>query len=169
MPGERGALTSRVDTARAPRLTPPDHPLTDEIVVLRLWRASDVDAVVQAMRDPAVPRWTSVPSVPVRRERVPRLDRRASGAAGDRHGLHFAVVDRHDRLLAPLALNGPRRHRTLAIGASASSENAGTPRARAAGARPRAVARFRAHRQLCPPRKPSLAPGGRSGRLSPPT
>jgi RimJ/RimL family protein N-acetyltransferase len=42
-------------------LRPPDPPLQDELVLLRPWRRQDVDAVVDACRDPETIRWTRVP------------------------------------------------------------------------------------------------------------
>jgi RimJ/RimL family protein N-acetyltransferase len=43
-------------------LQPPDPPLRDEVIELRVWSPDDVPAVVAACRDPEVPRWTTVPS-----------------------------------------------------------------------------------------------------------
>jgi RimJ/RimL family protein N-acetyltransferase len=36
--------------------------LTDGVVTLRPWRPTDADALVVACQDPAIPRWTAVPS-----------------------------------------------------------------------------------------------------------
>lgn len=40
----------------------PQPALRDEAVALRPWREDDVPAIVEACRDPLVPRWTFVPS-----------------------------------------------------------------------------------------------------------
>ncbi|MGH7904235.1 MAG: GNAT family N-acetyltransferase [Candidatus Dormibacteraceae bacterium] len=41
---------------------PPDPPLTDGEVLLRPWRGSDLPALVAALQDPEIPRWTRVPT-----------------------------------------------------------------------------------------------------------
>ena len=40
----------------------PERRLTDGTVRLRPWRESDIPALVEAARDPEIPRWTVVPS-----------------------------------------------------------------------------------------------------------
>lgn len=46
-----------------PRALPlPDPPLADERVALRAWRDDDVPALVGALQDPAISRWTTIPS-----------------------------------------------------------------------------------------------------------
>lgn len=45
-----------------PPLTLPDPPLTDGVLTLRGPRADDRDALVAALQDPEIPRWTTVPS-----------------------------------------------------------------------------------------------------------
>jgi RimJ/RimL family protein N-acetyltransferase len=65
----------------------PDPPLADEVVRLRPWDASDVDALVAAWDDEEIRRWTLVPvqrgpedarrwiaSEPLRRERALAVD-----------------------------------------------------------------------------------------------
>jgi RimJ/RimL family protein N-acetyltransferase len=37
------------------------EPLTDGVVTVRHWRDEDVPAIVAAVQDPEIPRWTSVP------------------------------------------------------------------------------------------------------------
>lgn len=53
MAGLEGAL---------PRLTPPDPPLADAGLVLRVPRAEDVPWIVRGCQDPEVPRWTTIPA-----------------------------------------------------------------------------------------------------------
>jgi RimJ/RimL family protein N-acetyltransferase len=81
-----------------PVLLPPDEPLTDGVVTLRAWRPQDRDAVVAALQDPDIPRWTQVPSPygPAQYDAwlAQQAEQRAAGA-----GLHFLVVDGEDRLL----------------------------------------------------------------------
>jgi RimJ/RimL family protein N-acetyltransferase len=38
-----------------------DEPLTDGVVTVRHWRDEDVPAIVAAVQDPEIPRWTSIP------------------------------------------------------------------------------------------------------------
>jgi [ribosomal protein S5]-alanine N-acetyltransferase len=40
----------------------PDPPLADDVIVLRPWAASDLEAVIEASRDPYIPKVTSVPA-----------------------------------------------------------------------------------------------------------
>jgi [ribosomal protein S5]-alanine N-acetyltransferase len=40
----------------------PDPPLGDDVVALRPWRASDIALVIEASRDPYIPKVTSVPA-----------------------------------------------------------------------------------------------------------
>ena len=76
----------------------PASPLTDGVVTLRAYRPEDRDAVIGALADPEIPRWTGVPSPygPEHYDAWLRLqdERRAAGS-----GLHFLVVDDEDRLL----------------------------------------------------------------------
>lgn len=79
-------------------LTPPSKPITDGVVTLRAWRPEDRDAVIAALQDPEIPRWTQVPAPYGRSEYDAWLtqqdEQRAAGS-----GLHFLVVDDRDRLL----------------------------------------------------------------------
>ncbi len=45
-----------------PRIAPPDPPLSDDLVVLRSWRRTDVPVLTRACQDPEIPRWTFVPT-----------------------------------------------------------------------------------------------------------
>src|SRR3954454_22657336 len=44
------------------RLPTPDPGPSDGVVLLRPWRASDVPQLVEACKDPEIPRWTAAPS-----------------------------------------------------------------------------------------------------------
>ena len=73
-----------------PKLEPPD--LQNDEIVLRPWQADDLEAVVAAVQDPEIPRWTRVP------EPYDRSDGRAfleASARGWRegHSAGFAIVD----------------------------------------------------------------------------
>jgi RimJ/RimL family protein N-acetyltransferase len=45
-----------------PEIPLPDPPLADQTVALRPYRADDADAIVAALQDPEIPRWTVIPS-----------------------------------------------------------------------------------------------------------
>ena len=45
-----------------PQIRVPEYGLSDGRVRLRRWRETDVPALVEAARDPEIPRWTVVPS-----------------------------------------------------------------------------------------------------------
>lgn len=79
-------------------LTMPDRPLTDGVVTLRTYRPEDCDAIVAALQDPEIPRWTQVPSPygPAQYEAwlIQQAEQRSAGT-----GLHVLVVDGHDHVL----------------------------------------------------------------------
>src|SRR5258705_13422347 len=80
-------------------LPAPEQPLTDGVVVLRGWRESDVTQLVEACKDPDIPRWTAVPdpytaedaAAWVRGDPLPREP------PGQR--VSFAIADAEDREL----------------------------------------------------------------------
>jgi RimJ/RimL family protein N-acetyltransferase len=77
-------------------LPAPERPLTGSVVVLRRWHRSDVPQLVEACRDPEIPRWTAV-QVPYTEEDARswvRGDPLPVEPAGDR--VSFAVADRVD-------------------------------------------------------------------------
>jgi RimJ/RimL family protein N-acetyltransferase len=81
--------------------------LRTEKIVLRPWRADDLDAMVSALQDPEIPRWTTVPERYGVEEGRLFLDASAQGWA-DGTSAHFAVVDAEDeRLLGSI---GARFH-----------------------------------------------------------
>lgn len=48
--------------AAVPGLTPPDPPLADGGLVLRIPREDDIPWIVRGCQDPEVPRWTTIPA-----------------------------------------------------------------------------------------------------------
>jgi RimJ/RimL family protein N-acetyltransferase len=81
-----------------PALTPPDRPLTDGVIRLRAWEPEDRDAVVAALQDPEIPRWTRVPSPYGPADFDDWLaEQFLQAAAGT--GVHFLVVDADGRIL----------------------------------------------------------------------
>ena len=81
------------------RLALPDPPLSDGVVTLRGFVATDVAPIVEICQDPEIPRWTLVPSPYGEDDARDYLARVADGlAAGTRAS--FAIVDANDgRLL----------------------------------------------------------------------
>ena len=49
-------------TVKLPPLSPPDPPLDDGTVALRLITVTDIPDLVTACQDPDIARWTTVPS-----------------------------------------------------------------------------------------------------------
>ena len=66
--------------AVAPALERLDAPLTDGQIVLRDWRASDADALIEPLNDPDIARWTRVPSPYTRADAEEFLALRAARA-----------------------------------------------------------------------------------------
>jgi RimJ/RimL family protein N-acetyltransferase len=90
------------------RLRPPDPPLTDGTVVLRLLRDDDLPAIVAAAQDPETQRWTAVPSrYTVREGRRWLAQSRKAWKAGET--ATFAIADaRSDEYLGAIDLrSGP--------------------------------------------------------------
>jgi RimJ/RimL family protein N-acetyltransferase len=100
------------------RLPAPDVGLTDGVVLLRPWRDSDVPQMVEACRDPEIPRWTAVQDPYT--EDDARAWVRGEIAAGEPPGdrVSFAVADPDDdsRLLAAMSIQRIFRGRTGEIG-----------------------------------------------------
>jgi RimJ/RimL family protein N-acetyltransferase len=82
-----------------PPLTPPDPPLSDGVVTLRAWRPEDRDAVVAALQDPEIPRWTTIPSPYGPAEYDAWLERQRTS-----DGLHLLVVDGQDRVVGAVGM-----------------------------------------------------------------
>jgi RimJ/RimL family protein N-acetyltransferase len=78
-----------------PALALPDPPLSDGVIALRAWTPADVPALVEACQDPAIPRWTLVPSPYTAADAHSYLQRVAAGwDAGA--GASLAIVDAAD-------------------------------------------------------------------------
>jgi RimJ/RimL family protein N-acetyltransferase len=72
-------------------LRPPEPPLSDGIVALRMLREDDVPSMVSHCRDPEMQRWTLVPSPYGRNDAYAWIERsRKQWAAGESAG--FAIV-----------------------------------------------------------------------------
>ncbi len=81
-----------------PEIPLPDPPLTDGDIVLRPWRLDDVPEAAPLLRDPEIPRWTTVPD-----DYTERDGREFIGSSDARRragqSLEFAVVDAGDGTL----------------------------------------------------------------------
>lgn len=89
-----------------PALALPDPPLSDGVVALRGFDSGDIDALVAALQDPAIPRWTLVPRPYTHADARDHLRHINRGrAVGIR--LSLAIVDACDgrALLGSVALN----------------------------------------------------------------
>ncbi|HEX5740647.1 MAG TPA: GNAT family N-acetyltransferase [Pilimelia sp.] len=78
-------------------MEPPE--ITAEGLLLRAWRPADAAAVTAACQDPAISRWTSVPSPYLPRHAAEFVGEVAPAAWARGTGLHLAVVDRDSGLL----------------------------------------------------------------------
>ena len=81
-----------------PEITLPDPPLTDGDITLRPWSLDDVAEATPLLRDPEIPRWTTVPPNYTERDGREFMGtseaRRTAGEA-----LEFAAVDAGDGTL----------------------------------------------------------------------
>jgi RimJ/RimL family protein N-acetyltransferase len=75
-----------------PEIDYPQPPLTDDQIVLRQPRPSDVDAVTAACQDPLIARFTLVPS-PYSEDDAREWLRSADRERREGSGLHLAIVD----------------------------------------------------------------------------
>jgi RimJ/RimL family protein N-acetyltransferase len=86
---------------------PPDPPLRDEAIGLRPLGEGDVPALVEALQDPEIPRWTDVPS-PYRTGDALRW---VGMTAAERGELSLGIRDRGDgRLLGVVGLRVDEPH-----------------------------------------------------------
>ena len=77
---------------------PPDPPLTDGLVVLRLPRDADAPAIAAACRDPEIARWIPVP-IPYRLEDARAFVAFAAEAWSNGHEPTFVIADTTSRTL----------------------------------------------------------------------
>src|SRR3954452_12694650 len=100
------------------RLPTPDPGPSDGVVLLRGWRESDVPQMVDACKDPEIPRWTAVqdPYTEADARAWVRGGLMAGEPPGDR--VSFAVADPEDdaRLFAAMSIQRIFRCRTGEIG-----------------------------------------------------
>jgi RimJ/RimL family protein N-acetyltransferase len=76
------------------KLRPPDPPLSDGVVALRMLREDDVPSMVSHCRDPEMQRWTTVPSPYEREDAYAWIERsRAQWASGESAVFAVALPD----------------------------------------------------------------------------
>jgi RimJ/RimL family protein N-acetyltransferase len=90
----------------------PDPPLSDGVITLRAKTRADVDALVTICQDPAIPRWTRVPSPYTRGDAeawiaFSELDLQ-TGA-----GIDWLAEDEHGEVVASLAIQHIRAEQGL--------------------------------------------------------
>ena len=98
------------DTAPAP-----DAPasLTDGVVRLRPWRATDAMAVFEACQDPLIARFVPIPQ-PYTLESATGFVGRSAEEHATGPSAHFAIVDpTTDRLFGAISRHGPNGHRAM--------------------------------------------------------
>jgi RimJ/RimL family protein N-acetyltransferase len=79
--------------------------VSDGVVTLRLMADADVPAVVEALQDPEIPRWTVVPSPYGERDAHQWMRASVAGLAGGTDLTALVVDARDDRLLGAVALH----------------------------------------------------------------
>jgi RimJ/RimL family protein N-acetyltransferase len=88
-----------------PMLVAPARPLRDEVVVLRGWRAADVDQVTAACQDPSIHRYIAVPWPYERSDAVAYLDRvERQWRDGTKAAFAIAAASDPDRVLGAIAV-----------------------------------------------------------------
>jgi RimJ/RimL family protein N-acetyltransferase len=100
------------------RLPAPGHSLSDGVVALRGWRDSDVAQMVEACKDPEIPRWTAV------QDRYTADDARAwvrgdplpKEPPGDRVPFAIADAENEDLLLGSMSIQRVERGYSGEIG-----------------------------------------------------
>ncbi len=99
-----------------PGLRPPEPPLRDGDVLLRLWRPSDAEAVAAACQDPEIQRWIPVPAPYGLADAADFIEEaERSWRAGTRAG--FAIVHAgSDDLLGAIGLGPGREGRAWSVG-----------------------------------------------------
>src|SRR3954466_11351568 len=100
------------------RLPTPDPGPSDGVVLLRAWRESDVPQMVEACKDPEIPRWTAVqePYTEVEARSWVRGEAGAGEPPGDRASFRFAVAPDRRTLLGAISIQRIFRESTAEIG-----------------------------------------------------
>jgi RimJ/RimL family protein N-acetyltransferase len=92
---------------------PPQPTLSDGVVTLRPWRATDGEAVFEACQDPDIPRWVPIPQ-PYTLEDGRWFVNHAAEESQSGQTAHFAIVDpATDSLLGSMSRHGLAEHRMM--------------------------------------------------------
>ena len=98
----------------AEKLSPPNPPLTDGVVVLRPFRAEDAPAITAACQDPDIQRWVPIIPVPYSEADARRFILLTLQAWHDGTGYEFAIADpATDLYVGSVGVHlgpSPRRH-----------------------------------------------------------
>src|SRR4051795_5304488 len=89
-----------------PRLPTPDPGPSDGLVLLRPWRETDVPQLVEACRDPEIPKWTAAPDNYDERDALAwvRGDPLPVEPAGDRVSFCVADATEPERLFGAMSV-----------------------------------------------------------------
>jgi len=95
------------------KLTPPNPPLSDGVVVLRALRAEDAPAITAACQDPEIRRWVPIIPVPYTEADARRFILLSLQAWHDGTGYEFAIADAAtDGYVGSIGIHlGPNPHR----------------------------------------------------------
>jgi RimJ/RimL family protein N-acetyltransferase len=91
----------------------PDPPLSDGVITLRQKTRADVDALVTICQDPAIPRWTRVPS-PYTREDAEGWLAGSELELQAGTGIDWLAEDEHGEVVASLAIQHIRTEPRIA-------------------------------------------------------
>lgn len=100
------------------RLPAPDIGLSDGNVLLRPWRESDAPQMVEACKDPEIPRWTAVPDPYTEADALAWIHGEPGDGEPPGDRVSFAIADPDDdaRLLGAMSIQRIYRCRTGEIG-----------------------------------------------------
>lgn len=109
----RASYEARYKALRS-TLRPPDPPLTDDEIELRLWRADDVNAIFEACQDPAIQEGIGAIPSPYSREDAVQYLTMSETAWQTGDDATFAIVAREDgHLLGSVAVGFHATHATV--------------------------------------------------------
>ena len=88
------------------RLPTPDPGPSDGVVLLRPWRETDIDQLVEACKDPEIPKWTAAPEPYTHADATAwvRGDPLPKEPSGDRVSFAVAAVNEPERLLGSMSV-----------------------------------------------------------------
>ena len=88
-----------------PPIVPPDPPLSDGVVTLRPFSEDDIPAMVVALQDPEISRWTATIPYPYHEHHAREFIGSHPGALADGRGANFVITNAGDgRLLGAVGM-----------------------------------------------------------------